>query len=167
MRFVHRIDGSGFSLRCIQFHDQSPVSSILGLVSLSRNSRGTDVLQTSVTLLPKESGLPSYLTLQKLWIQTSSFLHTLQLEEKTCTHPFMQHVLRAYYVLGTMMDISDVMETRWDVWLIYLFASMLNKCTWYLLFPHGHAGSSQPYLVLCRLCSSIIPLFFPLLLDEI
>lgn len=127
-----------------------------------------------VTRLPDESGLPS----QRLWIWTSSFLPFLQVEEKTSTtlsihlpliHPFMQHVLSSYYVPGIVRDISDVMETWWDVLLIYLFASMLNKCyrTRNLLLPRGHPGPSQPYLVLHQLYSCIIPPLFPLLLDVI
>lgn len=71
------------------------------------------------------------------------------------THPFMQHVLSTYYVPGTVRNTSDVMETSWDLLLIYLFVNMLDKWMAHKTFfcpvaPSGHLSptSCWPLIVL-------------------
>lgn len=141
MRFVHRVVGSGFSFHCIQFSDQHPMISILVIVPLARNSRGTGVPQTGT-----DGNSLCYTAAWWVWLASSPYpaealnpdIHlpvlptgrrenVYNIGHSLATYPSMQHVLSTYLVPGTVIDISDVMETWWEVLLIYLFTSILNK----------------------------------------
>lgn len=75
------------------------------------------------------------------------------MEEKTSyvvVHSFvyslLKHLLSAYYVSGTVIDVRDIMRDLIRCFT-YLLARMLNRCIVYDCFlPHGHLGTISAVL---------------------